>query len=502
MAKFYCPGKLSENISKTPEGYLLCVGVPIARTGVMEYGEGEIPLEAGDDGIIYVSRDSSDIFNKLTMASFEGKSVTVRHPENFVTPRNWKMVTNGTMHNVRKADERDEDGEEVLVADLLITDDFTISLVEGGLREVSCGYEAQYKQTGKGRGRQTDIVGNHIALVEAGRAGPSYAINDEKRKVTMPNIMKKFKVLFGKTVDEAIAEKEKAAKVTKDAKIVERTKLLKTIKDTEAALAKLTKDSKTPKKVVKKAKTSDEAAEVTTMDAESYDELKEMCDALGAKLEAMKPKSEDADEEEESEDESEEESEDEDESEEESESEDDDGEELMERVKALEAALAQLMESQDADGDDDESEDDDGDMDETDDADEDDEKDLKGGKKTGDAALIEIIAPGLKVPKDGNGKVLALKAAYKTTDGKKVIQQLTGGYKPRFDSKREVAALFAGTAEILKLKRGVGLDGTKKVTTDADGKPSKTFSEFDSTKEEMTPEKMNELNAAHFAAKK
>ena len=63
---------------------------------------------------------------------------------------------------------------------MLIKESMTIKLVKAGLREVSCGYEAEYEQTGDGEGIQTNIVGNHIALVEQGRAGQSYAINDHK----------------------------------------------------------------------------------------------------------------------------------------------------------------------------------------------------------------------------------------------------------------------------------------------------------------------------------
>src|ERR1035437_4059387 len=133
MAKFLCPTKLSENISETPEGYLLCLAVAIARTGVMECGPGETPLEVGEDGIVYVSRDAEELFSSRAMASFEGKSITVRHPEKFVDPYNWKELTKGTMHNVRRASELDDDGEEVLLADVLITEAFAITLVKNGL---------------------------------------------------------------------------------------------------------------------------------------------------------------------------------------------------------------------------------------------------------------------------------------------------------------------------------------------------------------------------------
>jgi hypothetical protein len=63
---------------------------------------------------------------------------------------------------------------------LLITTEKGIELVKAGLREVSCGYDAQYEQIEKGKGRQRDIIGNHVALVTKGRAGSRCTIQDNK----------------------------------------------------------------------------------------------------------------------------------------------------------------------------------------------------------------------------------------------------------------------------------------------------------------------------------
>lgn len=229
MAKFYAPTKLSENIRETPEGFLLCLNVPIARTGWMEYGEGETPLEVGDDGIVRVWRSEEEVFRPETVASFEGKTVTVKHPRDFVTPENWSYLAKGSVQNVRQSNEKDDDGEWSLLADILVTDDFTIQLVKAGLREVSCGYEAEYEQTSEGEGIQTNIVGNHVALVEQGRAGSSYAINDEKGKGIMtPKMLENLKKKFGaKAVDEAMKEEEKS----KDEKGSSYDELVKSVKD-------------------------------------------------------------------------------------------------------------------------------------------------------------------------------------------------------------------------------------------------------------------------------
>jgi len=50
------------------------------------------------------------------------------------------------------------------------------------LREVSCGYDAQYEQIEKGKGKQREIIGNHVALVTKGRAGNRCTIQDSGDK--------------------------------------------------------------------------------------------------------------------------------------------------------------------------------------------------------------------------------------------------------------------------------------------------------------------------------
>jgi hypothetical protein len=160
---------------KTPSGFLLCKDVPIARIGVMMYGPGETPIKEGADGIAWVTRTADDLFRPETIASFEGAPVVDEHPPVDVTPKNWKELARGHAMNVRRGEGVDAD---VLLADLLITDEETIAAIDAMKREVSAGYEADYEQTGPGEGSQTELLGNHVALVERGRCGPRCAIGD------------------------------------------------------------------------------------------------------------------------------------------------------------------------------------------------------------------------------------------------------------------------------------------------------------------------------------
>ena len=66
---------------------------------------------------------------------------------------------------------------DLLLADLVITDPVAIEYINKELPEVSAGYEAEYEQTEPGRGVQREIVGNHTALVLRGRAGPRHRLH-------------------------------------------------------------------------------------------------------------------------------------------------------------------------------------------------------------------------------------------------------------------------------------------------------------------------------------
>ena len=87
----YYGSRISEHMTQTPEGFLICHDVPINRTGRQQYLRREIGLEG--DGLVTVYRDEDEVFSKAALASFEGKPVTQDHPPCAVEPHNFGMYS-------------------------------------------------------------------------------------------------------------------------------------------------------------------------------------------------------------------------------------------------------------------------------------------------------------------------------------------------------------------------------------------------------------------------
>ena len=183
-AAYFSAEELSRNMHRTNEGYLLCLGVPIARTGRQLYHEQDgLPVTPNSGGEIVVDRDPDEVFRPETVASFNGKPVTLDHPmvddpgaDGWdVHPGNVEKFEVGTVLNPRRGDGDDQDK---VLADLLIKRQDAIDAVLSGKRQVSCGYDAQYETLSPGHGRQRNIIGNHVALVDMARCGPVCSIQD------------------------------------------------------------------------------------------------------------------------------------------------------------------------------------------------------------------------------------------------------------------------------------------------------------------------------------
>jgi hypothetical protein len=215
---YYALERIGQNRIITPEGFLLCLDVPVSRTGRMLYGYGEVfdedgkPLETAD-GVTYVDRSAEDIFSAETLASFDGKPIVNDHPEDDVDTHNWRQLASGVMLRPRRGTGIQDD---LTVADLLITNQQEIDAVNNDKREVSLGYKAKYQKTGTATYRQHSIIGNHLALVDNGRCGRRCSIGDKKTvhdKERNMTWLEKLKAAIGAkdeaAIDAALAEAPK-----------------------------------------------------------------------------------------------------------------------------------------------------------------------------------------------------------------------------------------------------------------------------------------------------
>ncbi len=275
----FTTAKLSENMEMTPEGFLLCRNVPVARTGSLFYDASEVPVAPGVTGDVEVVREDEDLFNPATMASLNGKDVTLRHPDMFISAANWRDVSRGTVLDPRRGTGADSD---LLFVDILVKDSECIRKVRhDGLRQISLGYRAGYLQLAPGKGRQRNIIVNHVALVEQGRCGPRCAVQDEmaengkmekqeimdaEKRGMEAGLLAAVKALFsGKaTRDEGAAPEKKDSD--------EVAALKKRIAELEAQVKdKKTKDDEEEEE--KKKKETADANRSSTMDAAAVSEL-------------------------------------------------------------------------------------------------------------------------------------------------------------------------------------------------------------------------------------
>lgn len=205
----YFGSQISPNKVETAEGFLICRNVPIARIGQQDYLARELQLDGDPNRMVKVNRYENDVFDKATVASFEGKPVTDTHPDEAVGPDNYTKHAKGHAQNVRREG-------DYIVADLYINDASLIDDIQSGKkREVSCGYLCNYEPDGDDY-KQTHIRGNHVAVVQSGRAGREVAIKDaaaktaEERTQLMSKFSKAVLTAFGVAAKDAKEEELEA----------------------------------------------------------------------------------------------------------------------------------------------------------------------------------------------------------------------------------------------------------------------------------------------------
>ena len=176
----YWGSQISEHMSHTPEGFLVCHDAPLCRTATktpQRYRGTELGLHT--DKLVDVFRDSKEVLTKSFLASLNGKPITDNHPKEFLTSENARWLTLGHVQNVRIGPKL-SDGETCVVGDLVITDEDLIRKIKDGVRELSVGYKCRYRDNRDGSFSQTNLEANHIAVVASGRAGKDIRILDSQ----------------------------------------------------------------------------------------------------------------------------------------------------------------------------------------------------------------------------------------------------------------------------------------------------------------------------------
>lgn len=161
----------------TEQGYLV-TNAKLARIGVLDYLGREIDVDGRLglilDDVYRVNRLPVDVFDQRAMQSFEGLPITIEHPTDNIDAGNWRNNAVGAIKNVH------QEGD-FLVAEAWIYDQRAIELIEqNGIKELSCGYTSRLVEDDVFDFRQTQIRGNHVALVPSGRAGVDCRLGDER----------------------------------------------------------------------------------------------------------------------------------------------------------------------------------------------------------------------------------------------------------------------------------------------------------------------------------
>lgn len=160
--------RLSDRIWSDSNGQLICRDAVIARTGSYDYLESEVIPNGDPKKIVKVYRTEDEVFDPVAIASFENKPFVDDHPQEDVSPDNFRDLSVGYMRDVRRGT---ADLENCLICDIVVTDPDVIEEIKSGRkRELSLGYDTNIVER-DGKYYMTAIRGNHLALVDSGRAG-------------------------------------------------------------------------------------------------------------------------------------------------------------------------------------------------------------------------------------------------------------------------------------------------------------------------------------------
>ena len=184
---------------KTPQGFMICKDVTLAKPTVKEYYAGELGIIDGFEptDIINIYTSPDVLFGAPVINGYEGADTAMLHPKgNQLNSDNYREHVIGTAKNVRA-----ENG--YLVADLTIKDKWAIEAIEyDDIKQISLGYAAELDMTAgttetgqEYHGQWVGMIADHVAVVREGRCGDDCKIGD-RQTVIKPEV-KSMKVKIG-----------------------------------------------------------------------------------------------------------------------------------------------------------------------------------------------------------------------------------------------------------------------------------------------------------------
>ena len=258
-------------IPKDYNGYVFVKDRPISKVGVFPYLGKSIGAPIPEK-VYNVLRPLEELSNEETINSFKLVPLIDEHEMlgNEATPAEKKGV-HGTL------------GEDVyfkdntLFGNLKVYSESLKNLIEGGKKELSLGYRCVYVfESGEWNGQkydaiQTEIRGNHIALVEEGRMGKEVSVIDAKEVITFDSN----DIIIPK--QENPMEKEELLALLKEAMAPIEERLLK--------LETMEKEENTGDEEVKDEDVKDEEKKAEDEEVSEVEKLKAENEALKSKLE-------------------------------------------------------------------------------------------------------------------------------------------------------------------------------------------------------------------------
>lgn len=181
---------MAKSIDKN--GFWLIKKNPISKVGVFPYMGRSISSDCDPDKVYYVYRPAETL--RASVPTWDNP------PKVFIDDH--EMLGDG----FTKVDDRPVQGiiynpvfeDDVLYADIAVYSEELKDKISGGKKELSLGYFCQYRpEVGIYKGQrydfiQTNMEGNHIALVDAGRCGSDVKVFDSKCTMDSLDIKSEF----------------------------------------------------------------------------------------------------------------------------------------------------------------------------------------------------------------------------------------------------------------------------------------------------------------------